>query len=149
MSAVGDPRLPRIVVPMTVLATLDGHDVTLLTVELWPDRVRLRMCVEQDEETDRLDATHDTDFEAWGNAVDRADREHPQMPGSAFFTRMRFALSDEEGTAYERRFGSTAGSGSEWLAEWVFFPAAPGTVDRLLVTAEGPWGARTSEVALR
>ena len=45
MPAVGGSRLPGIVVPMTVLATLDEHDVTLLTVELWPDRVRLRVVV--------------------------------------------------------------------------------------------------------
>ena len=135
-------RVPLIVSPVVPLALVDDRQVLLLTVESWPDRVRVRLAVEQDAATDALDS----EFElAAGSTPQNGVVE---MPGAAFFGRVRFSVNDEASTPYELDSGSVSGSGSEWEADWLFRPGIPDGVREIQVVAHTSTGEQSVTVDL-
>ena len=137
-----DRRLPRIVSPVVPIALVDDRQVLLLTVEDWPDRVRVRLAVLQDATTDDLDA----EFELAARST--PGRGAVEMPGAVFFSQVRFSIHDEAGTPYELDSGSVSGSGSEWEADWLFRPGIPDGVREIQVVAHTSTGDQPVSVDL-
>jgi hypothetical protein len=137
-----DERLPRIVSPVVPVAHVNDRQVVLLTVENWPDRVRLRLAVLQDEATDNLDA----EFELAARLSQ--ERGAVEMPGAVFFSQVQFSINDEAATSYRLDSTSVSGSGSEWEAEWLFRPGIPGGVREVQVIAHTSTGDQAVSVDL-
>jgi hypothetical protein len=137
-----DHRLPRIVSPVVPIAVVDDRHVHLLTVEDWPDRVRVRLAVRQDATTDDLDA----EFELAARST--PGRGALEMPGAVFLGQVRFSIHDEEGTQYGLDSGSVSGSGSEWEADWLFRPGVPDGVGEIQVVARTSTGDQAVAVDL-
>jgi hypothetical protein len=134
-------RLPLIVSPVVPIALVEDRQVVLLTVESWPDRVRVRLAVVQDAATDALDA----EFEL---ACRSGQARIVEMPGAVFFGQVRFSIHDEAGTPYELDSGSVSGSGSEWEADWLFRPGIPDGVREIQVVAHTSTGDQAVSVDL-
>jgi hypothetical protein len=107
------PRLPRVVSPIATLFTRDGIDVLLVSVELWPEHLVLRLAA----------------------SGDRAEEL-----GSDLLAAVRVTVEDDAGTTHTPRTSQTGGTGSEWHGDWFFAAAVPDTVRRLTVRAGAPYG---------
>jgi hypothetical protein len=138
-----DRRLPRVVSPEVPIALVDDRQVLLLTVESWPDRVRVRLAVLQDEATDNLDAEF-LELAARSNQGRRA----VEMPGAVFFSQVQFSIHDEAATSYKPHTTSVSGTGSEWGAEWLFRPGIPAGVREVQVIAHTATGDQAVSVDL-
>ena len=135
-------RVPLIVSPVVPLALVDDRQVLLLSVESWPDRVRVRLAVEQDAATDALDA----EFElAAGSSSQHGVVE---MPGAVFLGRVPISVHDLAATPYRLDSGSVSGSGSEWEADWLFRPGVPDGERELQVVAHTSTGDQSVTVNL-
>jgi hypothetical protein len=107
------PRLPRVVSPLTTLLTRGGIDVLLVSVELWPEHVVVRLAA----------------------SGDRAEEL-----GSDLLAPLRISVEDDAPTTYAPRSGSIGGSGSEWHGDWFFAAGVPEGASRLRVRVEPPGG---------
>ena len=107
------PRFPQVVSPIATLFTRDGIDVLLVSVEVWPDRVVVRLAA----------------------AGDRAEQL-----GSDLLAPLELAVEDDVGTTYTARSSNAGGSGSEWHGDWFFAAAVPHSVTRLTVRVDAPYG---------
>ena len=131
------PRLPRVISPVATLFTRDGIDVLLVSVELWPEHLVVRLAGLPNEITrDRL-RRHELEFEQWGRT---ASGDPPEEPGTRLLAPLRIAVDDDAGTTYTPRSGNTGGSGSEWHGDWFFAAAVPDRVRRLTVRVDAPDG---------
>jgi hypothetical protein len=131
------------------IVAVDGTDVVLLTVEAWPMRIRVRLTALPDAMTDRLDADYAARMLEWQQrGVERPDEDFPEMPGSAFFGRLRFSLRDAAGTPYAMEGGQSAGSGSEWETSWQFRPGLPVGLDEIEVVVQTITGEHSVRVAV-
>jgi hypothetical protein len=137
-----DRRLPLIVSPVIPIALVDDRQVLLLTVEDWPDRMRVRLAVLQDATTDDLDA----EFELAARST--RGPGVVGLPGAVFFSQIQFSIHDEAGTPYELDSGSVSGSGSEWEADWLFRPGIPDGVREIQVVAHTSTGDQAVSVDL-
>jgi hypothetical protein len=135
-------RVPLIVSPVVPVARVEDRQVLLLTVESWPDRVRVRLADEQDASTDALDS----EFELAAGST--PPPRVVEMPGAAFFGRMRFSVHDQALTPYRLDSGSVSGSGSEWEADWLFRPGVPDGVREIRVVAHTSTGEQAVTVDL-
>ena len=115
-------RFPRVVSPIATLFTRDGIDVLLVSVELWPEHVVVRLAA----------------------SGDRAEEL-----GSDLLAAVRVTVEDDARTAYTPRSSQTGGTGSEWHGDWFFAAAVSARVRRLAVRIDPPYGeAATVDVAL-
>ena len=133
-------RLPLIVSPVVPIALVVDRQVVLLTVESWPDRVRVRLAVAQDAATDALDAEFDLAPRS------TQGRGAVAMPGAVFLGQVRFSIHDGAGTPYEVDSGSVSGSGSEWEADWLYRPGIPDGVREIQVVAHTSTGDQAVSV---
>ena len=115
-------RLPRVVSPVTTLFTRDGIDVALVSVELWPEHLVVRLAVVPPESA--------VDFEA-------AER----LLGG-----LQVEVEDDAGTAYRPRSAAIGGTGSEWHGDWFFAAEAPESVRRLTLRVAPPAGEAATVV---
>jgi len=116
------PRFPRVVSPVTPLFRRDGIDVLLVSVELWPQQLVVRLAA----------------------SVELAERL-----GSDLLAGLEVAVDDDLGTTYTPRTSNTGGTGSEWHGDWFFAAAVPDPVTRLRVRVASSYGeAATADVEL-
>lgn len=138
------PRLPRVVSPITTLFTLDGIDIALISVELWPQHLAVRLAALPNEITDDQQRRHEVDFERWGKTRVEAGKaaagDPPEQPGTRLLAPLQIAVEDDAGTIYTPRGGNTGGSGSEWHGDWFFAADVPQSVRRLTVRVSPPDG---------
>ena len=102
-------RLPLIVSPVAPLAVVDDRQVVLLTVENWPDRVRLRLAVVQDRSTDDLDS----EFELAAQADH--GRHTVEMPGAIFLGQMGSLTASVRSTSSRTRPRAIERSSWTWV----------------------------------
>jgi hypothetical protein len=130
-------RLPRVISPVTTLFTRDGVDVLLVSVELWPQHVVVRLAGLPNEITRDRQRRYELDVEDWGRT---ASGDPPEQPGTRLLAPLRVTVEDDAHTGYTPRSSATGGSGSEWHGDWFFAAAVPETVRRLTVRVDAPHG---------
>jgi hypothetical protein len=108
------PGLPRVISPITTLFTRDGIDVVLVSVELWPQHLVVRLAA----------------------AGDRAERFGPRL-----LEPLEVAVEDDVRTTYTPRSSNTGGTGSEWHGDWFFAGRMAASASRLRVRVSPPDGA--------
>ena len=107
------PRLPRVISPIATLFTRDGIDVLLVSVELWPEHLVVRLA---------------------------ASGPNAKELGSDLLAPLEVTIEDDVGTAFTARSSSIGGTGSEWHGDWFFAAAASDPVGRLTVRVDSPHG---------
>jgi hypothetical protein len=140
--------LPRVVSPIRPLFERDGIEIALISVELWPSRLVVRLAALPGERTDREQRRHGAEFEAWGKRLVAEGRaaagDPPEDPGTRLLARLRITVDDGAGRTYTPRSGHTGGSGSEWHGDWFFtVDARPGD-GRLTIRVATPEGEAAS-----
>ncbi|QIV88173.1 hypothetical protein [Glutamicibacter mishrai] len=81
------------------------------------------------DETRRLESKFYEALESW----DASAQEHgapptdpaPQMPSNDFLAPIKANITDDAGTTYICIGGRTGGTGTEWDATWIYYPAPP------------------------
>jgi hypothetical protein len=138
------PSLPRVVSPITTLFTRDGIDIALVSVELWPQHLVVRLAALPNEITDDQQRRHEDEFERWGktrvSVGKTAAGNPPEEPGTRLLAPLRIAVEDDAGTTYTSRSSNTGGSGSEWRGDWFFAADVPESIGRLTVRVSPPDG---------
>jgi hypothetical protein len=112
-----------VISPIRTLFTRDGIDVLLVSVELWPQHLVVRLAT----------------------SGDRAEQL-----GDDLLAPLEVTVEDDVGTTYTARSAAIGGTGSEWHSDWFFAAAAvPDAVARLRVRVASPYGeAATVDVGL-
>ena len=99
--------------PVTPLFRRDGIDVLLVSVELWPQHLVVRLA---------------------------ASGELAEQLGSDLLAPLEVTVEDDLGTTYTPRSSNTGGTGSEWHGDWFFAAAVPNSVARLRVRVASSYG---------
>ncbi len=133
--------VPLVVSPAVPLLEFETFDLLLVSVEAWPDRVRIRLAVSANAEVavDALDVTLAEMVGSWDRGGD-SDWLASEHPFTQFFQRIDFSLHDSAATPYWRSNASVGGSGSDWEASWLFRPGLGTEVHDLVVLARTPSG---------
>lgn len=120
----------------------------LATVELWCQRLFIRLCAAQNERTRALDVKWAREIEQFDHEVqtarergDTTRRELPEQPG-AVLSRIPLVVGDDLGTAYTNTGRQSGGTGTEWRGEWGFAPGVPSAATVLTVRLDTPQGSR-------
>jgi hypothetical protein len=138
-------RSPAVVVsPLRVVLTRDGIDLVLVSVEVWPDEIVLRMRGLPSNLTARLENGFHNALAAWSDKG-RAGSP-PQQPAERIFD-FDVRVSDDVGTAYVPRSASRGGSGTMFRAEWTFTPGPPDAVESLTVQIAAAEAVRVDLIA--
>lgn len=107
------PGFPRVVSPIRTLFTRDGIDVLLVSVELWPQHLVVRLA---------------------------ASGDHAEQLAEALLAPLDVTVEDDVGTTYMPRSSAAGGTGSEWHGDWFFAAAVvPDAVRRLRVRVDPPY----------
>lgn len=123
-------QAPRVLAPVHVMRPLDGLEVVVLSLELWPDKVVAHFEALEDAQTEQLIADHDRAVARWAK-LPSADRGHfPEMPAERLAA-LSPQLSDDLGTAYLQRGLSYGGTGTDWRMACDFVPGVPGHARKL------------------
>ena len=138
------PKHPRVVSPVTSLFARDDIEIALISVELWPQRVVVRLAALPNEITEEQQRLYESEFEGWGRG---ASGDPPEQPGTRLLEPLEVAVEDDAGTAYAPVSGNTGGTGSEWHGDWFFGAEVPESVERLTVRVSAP-GGETANVEL-
>jgi hypothetical protein len=142
----------RVYTPVRTIAEVDGVSLVLLTVEILGDRTCLRFCCPPNERTRELDAEYERHMAAVGGYLsslartDAPSQVRPQDrddPMTEIFHASVVALDDGCGTTFIQRSGSSGGTGTEWLMEWMF-GQVPAPEARELTVAVTPPGRPTA-----
>lgn len=145
------PDLPRVVSPIRPLFTRNGIEIALISVELWPKQLIVRLAALPSETTEGQQRRHEAEFEEWGERLVAAGKDAagtpPEQPGTRLLGSLQLAVEDGAGTTYEPRSSSTGGTGSEWRGDWFFTTDAPASVGVLTVSVSSPEG-ETAAVTL-
>ena len=116
------PRLPRVISTIATLFTRDGIDVLLVSVELWPEHLVVRLA---------------------------ASGGRAEQLASDLLAPLRISVEDDVRTRYAPRSASIGGSGSEWHGDWFFAGHAPEFARHLTVrVAAAPGETVTVELDL-
>jgi hypothetical protein len=105
--------LPRVVSPIQRLFVRDGIEIALISVELWPNHLVVRLAALP------------------GEVFDERLRQHGDAPGghgTRVLLDLEIAVDDDAGTIYTPRSRNTGGSGSEWHGDWFFAADVPDAV---------------------
>jgi hypothetical protein len=111
------PRLPRVISPITTLFTHDGIDVVLVSVELWPEHLVVRLAT---------------------------SGHRAEQFGSDLLTPLRVMVDDDARSTYAPRSSNIGGTGSEWHGDWFFAGGVPESVRCLTVRVSPPDGEAAS-----
>jgi hypothetical protein len=124
---------PRVVTSGARIATVDGTDVRVLTVELWnPEQVTVRLVGDLDDRTWAALVTYREALERW--TPERGRDALPVSPGEALHDALDVRLTDAWGTDYRCESASSGGTGRELLCEWHFRASSPLPGDHLTLT---------------
>ena len=130
--------MPRIIsAPMDlVIATHRGVDIRFEGVNLTSDLPYSRYVMDGDE-TRRLDTQFYSALELWSSKIkeqgaDQADPA-PQMPSNSIIEPVKANITDDVGTSYICVGGRIGGTGTDWDATWIYYPAPPPDTQQLIL----------------
>jgi hypothetical protein len=137
-------RLPRVISPIRPLFLRDGIEVALVSIELWPNHLVVRLAALPNHVTDSRQRQHEAELEQWGDRLHAVGSRPPGEPGARLLSPLSVVVEDDTGTTYTPRSSSAGGTGSEWHGDWYFVADVPPTIERLTVRVTSPEGATTS-----
>ena len=141
---------PRVISPIRTLFTRDRIEIALISVELWPKHVVLRLAALPNEIADDRLRQHNAAFAQWGHLLVQAGKgvagDPPEQPGTRLLAPLDIALKDDAGTTYAPCSSNIGGSGSEWHGDWFFSGDVPASVRRLTVQVSSPEGEAATVV---
>jgi hypothetical protein len=121
--------------PGVAIADVTDIEMYLLTVESWNARVLVRLDGALTDTARFRIAAHQTAMDEWpGRQLAGQQERPPDSVGEEIFRSLTLRVSDDVGTEFRWRSGSSGGTGAELLCEWLFEPAAPDTASTLTVT---------------
>jgi hypothetical protein len=123
-------REPRVISPIRKLYSRNDVDVALVSIEVWPTGLVVRLAGVPTEATRVADEAFHSALEAWARRG--ATNAPPAQPASEVFD-IALEVSDDLGTRYTLITGSSGGSGSMFRADWFFEPGVPVEATRLTV----------------
>jgi hypothetical protein len=129
--------IPRVFPAGTPVARVGEIEIYLLTVESWSDRMLVRLVGAATDATREQIATYNTDMSEWVQRHGKAGEEPaPQSMGEQLFASVTVRVVDDLSTDFRWISGSSGGTGTELLCEWLFEPAIPpeATSVRVVVT---------------
>jgi len=142
--------LPKVVSPLKTLFVREAVEVALVSVELWPSQVIVRLAGLPSAATESRTRDHQAALDAWTRAA-RADRAaagaSPEEPGERVLQPLTLSLRDDSATEYWLRSAQFGGTGSEWRGDWFFEPGPPADARTLQVTFDAP-DSPTTDVAI-
>ncbi|MGO2779233.1 hypothetical protein [Glutamicibacter arilaitensis] len=143
--------MPRVIsAPMDlVIATHRGVDIRFEGVNLTSDLPYSRYVTDGDtglefhlrgvtnDETRRLDTQFYSALELWSSKIreqgaDQADPA-PQMPSNSIIEPVKANITDDVGTSYICVGGRIGGTGTDWDATWIYYPAPPPDTQQLIL----------------
>lgn len=87
------------------------------------------------DETRRLDAKFYESLDSWGARAQEqgaSPTNHaPQMPSVDVLEPIKANITDDAGTSYICICGRTGGTGTDWDATWIYYPAPPAEAESL------------------
>lgn len=132
--------LPRIYVVLAELGVVEGVSMVVVSVELWPGQVVVRVAARPGAATDRFDAADAHEIAAWTQPMtphQRALQPMPQSSDARLLGRALPRVTDDRGTAYQLRAGQVGTTDHRWRAEWIYAPEPPVETLALPVSAAG------------
>jgi hypothetical protein len=123
------PQLPKVVSPLVPVLARDGVELVLVSVEVWPDEIVVRMRGLPSGRTAVLESAFEEALEEWGRDP---ERKPPAQPAERVFD-LDVGVADALGTAYSPVSSARGGTGTMFRADWTFRPGPPPEVDRLVV----------------
>jgi hypothetical protein len=137
-------HLPRVISPVRSLFTRDGIEVALVSVEIWPQHIVVRLAGLSNQASADQQRHYEAAFKQWvqllANAGERGASDPPEQPGTRLLAPLEIAVEDDAGTTYEQRSSNTGGTGSEWHGDWFFVADDLASIERLTVTISSPEG---------
>lgn len=131
--------------PGVAIADVTDIEMYLLTVESWNDRVMVRLDGAFTDSARRRIAVCQAAMDGWPERHPDRQQERPSdSVGEEIFRSLTLRVSDDVGTQFRWRSGSSGGSDAELLCEWLFQPAAPDTASTLTVTVSTANGVERS-----
>ncbi len=129
----GDPdRLEGLLTPEHPLGEIEGITVVVMRVELWSQRLVVRLEALRTEITDALDMAFDTEWRAYESrwvqrraAAEAEDLWPPEQPSVPRLSGLPLSVTDDLGTRYHATFRATGGSEHPWRSEWRLEPGVP------------------------
>jgi hypothetical protein len=141
-------RLPRVISPIKTLFSRDEIEVVLISVEVWPHQVVLRLAGVPNEVTSEQLRQHEIEFEQWGRTLAESGRviagDPPEQPGVRLLQPLEIGVEDDLGTTYAPRSSAIGGSGREWHGDWFFAADVPASLRRLTLRVRSPQGEAAS-----
>jgi hypothetical protein len=144
-----EDRLEGLLTPGLPLGEVDGITVVVMRVELWASRLILRLEGLQNQLTDALDATFDTEWKAWERrwvedraAAEAGDVPPPRQPSVSRLDGLPLSVADDVGSRYHAIGGATGGSEHPWRSEWRLEPGVPPAARVLNIALEDGEPAR-------
>lgn len=137
-------NIPRVFTSGERVATVDGVDVHLLTVEPAGDHVCVRMIGAATDHTRRLVAEHRAVMDDWSAHHRAGEKRPPASPAERVFDSLTLRLDDGAGTRFHPESGSAGGTGTELRCEWIFVPGAAPDAERLTLSVTSPDGTATA-----
>ncbi len=116
----GVSRLPRVISPVRPLFLRNRVEVALISVEVWPTHLIVRLAALPGEIAGEQQRTYEAEFEQWGNRLHAGDQaaggppDPPDPPGTRLLAPLEIVVEDDAGTIFTPRSSNTAGTGREW-----------------------------------
>jgi hypothetical protein len=139
----GGDRLEGELAPERPLGEVDGITVVVTRIELWTSRLIVRLEALQNQLTDALDATYDTEWKAWERrwvedraAAEAEDLTPPEQPSAPRLSGLPLSVADDVGTRYHAIGTATGGSEHPWRSEWRLEPGVPASASVLRIALE-------------
>jgi hypothetical protein len=137
--------VPQVFTSGAMLARAAGTDVHLVAVEVWHDRVLVRMAGVVNDAIRAELASYEARLAEWDvRRRGGSDEWPPKMTGGLIFEDLKVGVTDDLGTKLRLSGGSAGGSGTETLCEWSFEPGMPAAASALTVTVTSADGSESS-----
>jgi hypothetical protein len=137
-------RLEGLLAPKRPLGEVDGVTVIVVLVELWSQRLVLRLKALRNELTDAFDATFDREWKAYEGrwvhdraAAEAEDLQPPEQPSVSRLSGLSLSVADDVGTRYHAIGTATGGSEHPWRCDWRLEPGMPRSATVLRIGLEG------------
>jgi len=123
-----------VVSPLQHVGRQANVDLVLVSVELWPDEVVVRVRGLPNEQTPALNAEYKQALDEWH--AGGGSGSPPEQPAERIFD-FDVSVADDIGTAYSSASSARGGSGTMFRADWWFNPGPPQTASSLVVHVGG------------
>lgn len=144
-----DPTMPfrGVAAVGRVLYSGDDVSVAIVSVEVWRDRIGVRLAAVHDDATRRLDEEYRRGLQLYEDEMNdparRAEAIAPIDPSEALL-QLALTLTDDRNTLYRPLTRSAGGTDNEWRSDWYFGPGPPVDAARLELSL----GPQTIGIAL-